>query len=290
MTVPENEMPEVTFDLSIEEIVVLVGGAGTEIPPPLGPNPLGFEPAETRAARLDTARRGLEARQLLDRSTGAVVAPVAALFELFAGPDVVVRIQREADGRVHESSVCGAPDVAGEMFELVGGLWRFVVFQAAQLPARVAGRAGLIERPHNGDALIRLRPGSVPRIARLLADDHEGAVSYLVDSEEVEVSTAQRLATALEARLASAIVTILWRPSETVLEGGELSWLDCGDQGLWLMPVPAPPPPRPEGASDDAVVSAFGDVRMEMQAVSAEWILAELISYLPAASQPLTSA
>lgn len=289
MTSKERATPEVTFDLSIEEIVVLADATGATIPPPLGPSPLGIERAETRAARLETARRGLAARHLIDLSAGVVVSPVAKLLDLFARPAVVVRVQREEGGRVRESSLCAGPGVAGELLELANGLWRFVVFQPGALPKRVAGRAGLVERPHDGDALVRLRPGAVPRIARLLGEDHDSAVSYLVESEGVEETAAERLTCALEARVASAIVTILWRPSGTVLEGGEVSWLDCGQRGLWLMPVPDPP-----SSSGDLlgtpIVTAFGEVRVEMQAVSAESILAELISYLPAVSQSLTSA
>ena len=272
---------DVTFDLAIEEIVVLADAVGTAIPPPLGTDPIGLETADARAARLDTARRrALVARHLLDASTRAPVGAVASLFQLFAAPEVVVRVQREEGGILTETSLCATFAVAGELFELASGLWRFTVFDATELLARIAARAGLAERPHGEDDVVRIRPGAIPRVAELIVHDSEQAVSYLDTAERVQEAAARRLVDALRARVASAIVTILWRPEPTVLAGGELSWLDCADRGLWLLPVPELGPSEPHEYKPDPV-TVFGDLRIDIEPVSARSILAELMSYLP---------
>jgi hypothetical protein len=277
---------DISIDFSVEELVALTSALGLRLPAAIEGDPLADLSDRERALVLDGAQRGLLARQMLTVEEGvlAVAPAIARLLELMSEAGVIVRAQREEKGVVEDRFYAAHPDVTVEHLEISPAVYRLTPFPTEELLVRVLGRCELEDRPS-----IDAEPFTVTLADLLLAAERiaegntEKALAELVSSAG-GTDSAQKFARALEAKVASARVAVLHAPEAEQFVGGDLTWLDGGEHGLWLTPTVEPRTPalssheRSVGAAEYAF-----DVPMTIEPTSAKAIAAELLSYLPSA-------
>lgn len=279
----------VTIDFTVEALVVLCEVADVPGLPGLDPDPLGGLGAETREAVLDSARRSLVARRMIraDGDTFTLDPAVHAFLKVVSTPGIVVRAVHERDERIETRFVSAVPDVAVEHSVVLGSIQRFTPFPTDALLARVLRFLQLAERAAVEADPFDVKAPDLTRVAEHLAADDRDAAREVLVGGGAPVSSAERFLDALEARRSSSSITILHRPDEDHLEGGELTWIDAGDAGLWLTPLPVPSDlgeargvDAGEAARTDPVEGSEGDA-IRVEPTSAALIAAELLSYLP---------
>jgi hypothetical protein len=274
----ETEISEPSIDFSIEELVALAEMLELRGLPGLGAEPLEHLEPEFREPVLASARRALVARRFLiptEEGGFEVARVVAHIVARTARSGIQIRALYEEPGRVETRWFAAEPDLAIEHGVAIGTVQRLIPFRTEQLLARVLEFCAIATRPSNDAAAFSVDPTSVSAAIEAIADGNaSGAVAILVAGGADERS-AGAFVEALGHRVSSASVTILHRPTEAVVAGGELTWLDCGDHGLWSTPALGDEP----GASDD---SGEGSP-VVIAPTTAKEIAEELLSYLPGA-------
>lgn len=297
---------ELAVDFTVEGLVVLCDALDLPHPPGLGPDPLGSLEATTRGAILDSARRSLLARRMIaiEEERVTLDAAVEAFLEVVTSPGIVVRAVSEADGYVETRFYSAVPDVTVEHSVVMGSIQRFTPFSTDALLARVLQFLRLAERPDGQGEAFDLTTGVLAGCAELLAVDDPDGARKVIEDAGVPVQSAEAFVRALRTRASSSSVTILHRPTEDHVAGGELTWIDAGDNGLWLTPLPADSdgldPGVDSGVGSGGVGDPTGpggggydddppDLPLRVERTSAASIAAELLSYLPG-GDTLTSA
>ncbi|MDX1450833.1 MAG: hypothetical protein R3246_17415, partial [Acidimicrobiia bacterium] len=193
---------------------------------------------------------GLIERRLVD-GEGTVAAPVADLLTVVGSPHLVARAAYESGGEMEVRAFTARPEMAVEQRRLADGRVRFSPFDRAQLvprilefvlPNRVAesvdGDSGAVGGGgQDGDAAPPLVIDcSVAVLEAIFASDPtsvETTTAILV-SDDVAPAAADLFATAVSSIQATGSVTMLHRPIDDAIHGVELTWMDAGDNGLWL--------------------------------------------------------
>lgn len=278
----------VTIDFTVEGLVVLCELADLPGLPGLGSDPLGGLSAETRDLVLDSARRSLVARRMIraEGETFVLDAAVHAFLEVVSTPGIVVRAVHEAGDRIETRFISAVPDIAVEHSVVLGSIQRFTPFPTDALLARALQFLQLVERPEIQAEPFDISIADLTRVAEHLnAGDRVSAKEMLVGGGALD-SAAGKFLDALQARRSSSSVTILHRPDENHLEGGELTWIDAGNDGLWLTPLPgvsdSSEVEEREGTRSAPLPGGDGD-SIRVEPTSAASIASELLSYLPGA-------
>jgi hypothetical protein len=222
---------------------------------------------EAHAMALQSARRSLLARGVLeidDEGTLCITPPHSTLFRIALAPAAVVNAEHRRPGFSESRSYYVLPALAVEHACLIGRVHRLTLFDSAQLFERMLGFVQFAERP-SGDASEFEIP--VSELNRALAvaggGDGEGAT--------LPAKARRPFEQALEGFVSTSFVRSLSR-SGGAFVGGELRWIDTGEEGIWLV---EPSVERPDHV----------DVRRTQGAE----LLDELLSYLPGAErQPAT--
>lgn len=253
-----------TLDLSLEEVVLLAESAACQVPAPVRSEVEHATAQPGWSHRLDAASRGLAARHFVGPD-GAPVASISQMLRLFDQPLVIAQIEFEFEQSVFEFHLCADEEVGGECARLSSGLFRFSVFPVEQFPGRLVVRSGLMARPHEegsfttpAEALVAVLGGPV---------EHEEQVRLLCNGEAVDGEAVARFVEAIASRIFTTSMTVLFSPEPDVLEGGSLSWVDGGLQGLWRIP-------------DSDEIDGDPKQTLSIRAVTSEEILAEIESYL----------
>jgi hypothetical protein len=260
---PEGEL---SVDFTTEELVVLAGAAGTGLPVGLG-DPTDDLPKDVLDLLQERARAALIARRVLvaeeEDSEPEPVEAVSTLLRATASPGLLVTASLEQEGVVETRSYCALPDLSVEHQSLASSVFRFTPFATRDLLARVFRFVDL--RPA---AVVDVPPFTVAAATlagaaeQVVGHDHQQAVLALTGAG-VPVASAEAFVEAIKAKRASASITVLFKPEESKVAGGQLTWIDAGLQGLWLT----------EQGSDDSSLS--------VRSVAAEELSKELLSYLP---------
>lgn len=258
-----------TLDLSLEEVVLLSESAGYEVPAPIRSEVEDAKMLPGWSHRLDAAGRGLAARHFVD-ADGVPSAAVSQMLNLFDQPLIIAQIEFEFEQSVFAFHLCADEEVGGECVELSSGLFRFSVFPVEQFPGRLVVRSGLMARPHEEGSFTTPAESLVAVLGEPVERDEQ--VRILHDGESTEESVVARFVDAMASRISSTSITVLFSPAPGTLEGGSLSWIDGGMQGLWRIPE-----------SDEI----DGDPKQPLVigAASSEEILAEIESYLTPSSE-----
>lgn len=269
---------EVSVCLSLEELLALSKALGLTLPPSVGID-LGAIPADAQEALLDAARRALIARGAvaLDPDGGITVHDaLGRTVRTLLAPGILARALFETGGAVQGRFYGAMPNVAVEHRFAPGPVHCLTPFRTEDLLRRILAFAGLQPRSTVDVEALPLTLHAINECAeRLLADDPGAAEAGLVSAGAPPAAAAAFVA-ALRNRVSSASVTILSRPQDRQLQGGELTWIDGGDQGLWRTPIPTRSP-LTEGDEDM-------EASVEVSPTTAPAIAAELLSYLPGSS------
>ncbi|CAB4788356.1 unannotated protein [freshwater metagenome] len=253
-----------TLDLSLEEVVLLAESAEIEVPAPIRSEVEDAKMLPGWSHRLDAAGRGLAARHFVD-ADGVPSEAVSQMLNLFDQPLIIGQIEFEFEQSVFEFHLCADEEVGGECVQLSSGLFRFSVFPVEQFPGRLVVRSGLMARPHEegsfttpAEALVAILGGPV---------EPEEQVRLLCDGGAADEKMVARFVDAIASRISSTSMTVLFSPSPDTIEGGSLSWIDGGLQGLWRIP-------------DADEIDGDPKQALLIRAATSEGILAEIESYL----------
>jgi hypothetical protein len=277
---------DISIDFSVEELVCLTDALGLRLPPAIDGDPLSTLSARERVLVLDGAQRSLLARQMLRATNGilVVVPAVARLLELTSEPGVIVRAQHEQGGVVEARVYAADPEVAVEHFEIAPAVYRLTPFPTEELLVRALRRCELEDRPMIDVDPFSVTLGDLMVAAERIADGNmERALSEFIASAG-GTDSAQAFARALETKIRSARVAVLHAPAAEQLAGGDLTWLDGGERGLWLTPTVEPRALDLALDGADVVTADASDVAMTIESTSAKAIAAELLSYLPSSA------
>lgn len=253
---------ELSVDFTTEELLLLAERCGVEPPAGLTAGDTLQLPAEYRQAIREQAEGALRARRVLGEDGTEPVEAVVTLLSVLGRPALLTTASIEQGGVVETRFYASNPDLAVEHRSLATSVHRLLPFATRDLLSRVLGFVDL--RPVEPPAV----PALVATVATLEAcstkvaeHDHHAAVAVLTQAGAPSV-TAEAFVEALKAKRASASVTILYRPEDDKVAGGQLTWIDAGLRGLWVS----------EATEGD---------RLEVIPRPAEEIAKELLSYLP---------
>lgn len=266
-----NEV-DVSIDLTYDEIVVLTRVMSVDMP--VGVAIDDIEYPEAIRSRLDgNATLSLEARRILTPSaSGPEVNPaVAELLDLASAPGLIISIEvEEPSGTDFRVLVCDE-DLGVEVAPITPSAYRLTPFVTRDLVRRVVRFTDL--RPANVPVVrdVTIKSSELTRAASIADVDQDGAADYL---KTLGVDDADALASALGERRRVVSVTALHQPTGAMIEGGSISWIDAGLRGNWLS-EPADGSTHLDTDDEDGLVL--------VRPVTAETIMTELVSYLPAA-------
>lgn len=242
-------MAQISIDFSVEELVALGEVLGLAPLPGLDPEPLGAVDEPARGLVLDAARRSLAARRVLAfgqvDGTGPVVVPaVATLLSVAAAPGLCARVACQFPDESRLVTYTAQPDITVEHVR-AGWLHRLAPLATADLVVRMLEVAGLemvglgVGDPDAGAtaAGFSVPADALRRAGELVLASRPGDATAVLVEAGAPAGQAAGFVAALGAARASVTVTVLHRPGDRHLAGGELAWLDGGDHGLWLVPV-----------------------------------------------------
>lgn len=273
----EDSSEQPSIDFSIEELVAMAEILELRGLPGLGAEPLAFLAPELHEAVLASARRSLVARRFVRPTAGdgfEIIRPVVQMVTCVARSGIQVRAVFEADGNAETRCFAAEPDLTIEHSVVLGAVQRLTPFRTEQLLARVLEFGGIETRPRGDVAPFAASERALTVCAEILAaGDRDAAVTTLT-ADGVPEASAEAFVRALGHRVSSASVTILHRPKPEEIHGGELTWMDCGEHGLWLTPALA-------GDGEADAVEPFEPGAVTIEPTTAKWIAEELLSYLP---------
>ncbi|MSO37258.1 MAG: hypothetical protein EXQ69_03290 [Acidimicrobiia bacterium] len=275
----EYSVEALSIDFSIEELVVMAEILELRGIPGLGQEPLAFLAPDLHEAVLASARRSLVARRFVrptDDEGFEIMRPVAQMVASVARAGIQIRAVFEADGLVETRCFAAEPDLAIEHSVVFGAVQRLTPFRTEQLLARVLEFSGIEARPQSAVAPLTTSERALTACVEMLAAGDRGAAELVLTTDGVPEPSAAAFVAAIEHRVSSASVSILHRPKAEEIHGGELTWIDCGEHGLWLTP------PLSEVA-ETADGEALEPVLVTIEPTTAKWIAEELLSYLPGA-------
>lgn len=256
-------MEEVTVDFSAEELDQLFSACGVRVPPGLEVE----EPLpEVRDALRAVVGRSLRARGMLAEVDGTwqPVASIAQVIALLGRPAVAAKASLSRGGETQTRRYGMVGSVGVEQRALPGSLHRLTLFETDDLLERVLAFVGRPTGPRAEAPAFGLPGNDLRQALRLAAGGDTAAVRYVLRSARVPRVAVVAFSNVLtpEAPLVTFEVTYL--ASDGIFRGGELTWIDNPEHGLWSFP------PLVEGAVTVEVTPMFGDELVE-----------ELYSYMP---------
>jgi hypothetical protein len=282
----------VSIAFTREELVVLSELAKLRLPL-LGDRPLGGMDAGVRDVLTGSARRSLLARGVATRTEDSVLVARAAigLLEIVAAGSLRV-VCDELDGAgalLARRLWFAVPYAAVEVWVDEDENYRFLPFATVDLLPRILERTGVIDATDRAGAPIPLPYGAwvtardAAHAGRLLE-----ARQALADGG-VEGAAGDALLATLERVQRVVGLQIVHHPSPTTTAGGEISWMDGGDAGLWLTPTLDQPfttvDVRTDGWFGDAgepePSTDLGPVPVSVEPIARQAVADALLSFLP---------
>lgn len=239
---------DVTVVVSLEQLAALAVALELPMPRLLDGTGIIELSEDARILVMDVAARALVAQDLLERDGDRLMPPswLAAVMTVVSRPALVVEsIIDEGDGP--SRVLTGAtPDLAVEQTILSNGSCRLDAYQPEDLLARIVASSMLVDRPVAASGEVCATVAAFGDAdALLMAGDVAGAVEALVDGGADEESAAAYVDATLCRRHASQ-VTVVHRVGDGAIHGCAITWVDCGDSGLWELPIVAIDPIDPE--------------------------------------------
>lgn len=254
-----SQVDEAVLDLTVGEASFLADVLGVAPPPGLvdpDDDALVIVEEGGRSLRGSAVKKvaevvapGLLERRLVD-GEGTVAAPVADLLTVVGSPHLVARAAYESGGVLEVRAFTARPEMAVEQRHLTDGRVRFSPFDPAHLvprilefvlPNRVEASVDAEPVAVDGEGDVDPAPPlviecSIAVLEAMFASDPvslESATAVLV-SDGADPAAAELFAGAVTSIQATGSVTMLLRPIDDAIHGVELTWMDAGDNGLWL--------------------------------------------------------
>jgi hypothetical protein len=260
---------ETSIEFSEEELLLIDDLTGLGLPVGLGDPP--EMPTEVRSFLLERARKTLTDRGVLDGDQ--VHESVRALVGVSSEPGIVCSCAVERERLVDTTFLMAIPELAVEHSSPANSVHRLTPFLPRDLlvrlfrvcdlrPARASDAPGF-----EAQALV------VEEASSLALNGSLEEASRILSSAGVSEDAAAPFIDSMRSRHATVLVTVLHKPSADVVEGGQLTWIDCGISGLWKVEA--------EGEAPDGADAGSAVVRIEP--ITAEDLAAELLTFLPGA-------
>lgn len=295
--VPVPVGPTGTAALSIaftrEELVVLSELAQLRLPL-LGDRPLGGIDPGVRDVLTGSAQRSLLARGVATRTDDSVLVARAAigLLEIVAAGSLRVVLD-ELDGvgaLLRRRLWFAVPHAAVEVWVDEDENYRFLPFATVDLLPRILERTGVLDAVDREGAPLPMSYGAwIAARAAAHAGRPLDARQALADGG-IEGAAADALLITLERVQRVVGLQIVHHPSSTTTAGGEISWMDAGDAGIWLIPTLD----QPLATVDVRTTGWFGDrgelepspdlnpLPISVEPIGRQAIADALLSFLPA--------
>lgn len=256
---------EVTVDFSAEELEQLFEACGVRPPP-------GMEPADLlpniREAVRAAVGRSLRARGMVaedEEGTWRPVAAVAQVIALLARPSVAAKASLSRGGQTETRRYGMVGSVGVEQQAMAPDLHRLILFETDDLFGRVLAFVGRPAGARPESAAFSLAGGDLRQALRLAGAGDSQAVRYILRSARVPRLAATAFSNALTPEVVLATFEITHLAADGVFRGGELTWIDHPEHGLWSFPP---------------VVE--GPLTIKVSPTSPSELLDELRSYFPA--------
>ncbi len=263
----DSSAGSVFIELSQEELVVLARLLGRA------------EHLDDLSGEVSSAtRRSLLARRVLTTDAGddEIAAPIDRLLETMWAPALIGRAWRHAAGVLERRSFGARPDLGVEQRTNEDGVVRIEPFAVEELLVRMLAHAQLEDRPLAAASGFAAGLGVLVEAIECAQRRDIARSEALLTAEGVTEDSAAGFCAAA-ANLIAIAGAGLGSADNDASPGGEVSWLDGGDQGLWRMPIVLARQ-LCFGAEDPFVDAA--EV-CEVSAVDARTVAAELAAYLP---------
>lgn len=248
------------IDLSAAEIAALSSALGVD----LATTTL---TSSSNADDLVVGRKSLIRRKLAtDDSKGMSMAdPVRAIVDVLVSPALIGRIERStvAAAETAVRSYFAVPELTIEVQPIAAGLHRFTPIETQNLLLRILDFASLFDWAPRSTEPFEVSERLIELLRKAEQDDP--AVATMMAGSSAPRASLDQLSRA-SAGGVTVSAALLHRPEETLFEGGELTWLDGGEAGLWtLEPIETP----------------SADPLIRVSPTTALKIAKELFSYLP---------
>ncbi|MCL2395075.1 MAG: ESX secretion-associated protein EspG [Acidimicrobiaceae bacterium] len=256
---------EVTVDFSMEELDQLFTACDVRPPPGLEAEEL---PPAVRDAVRRAVTRSLQARGMLTEADDGAWRPIAAIAQviaMLARPGVAAKASLDLAGQT-QTRRYGMVGTAGvEQQALADGLCRLTLFETNDLLGRVLAFLGRPAGPRPEAPPFRLPVGDLRQALRLASGGDAAAVRYVLRSARVPRGAVVSFSNVLVPEVPVATFEVNYLAPDGVFRGGELTWIDHVEHGLWSFPP-----------------LVDGPVTVEVSPTSPDALVEELRSYLPA--------
>lgn len=254
--------------LTTEEIAVLCASLELELPPPL--NDVWSTLTEThRDAAMAMATTTLVERTILSGENGQEVhEAIGLLMASFAAPGLVAVAAMEFSDGVDSRAYAVDDNLAVEHETMSPSIHRLRAFPPRDLVAQIQLFLDLRPAPLPDTEPFEARIADLDASAdKVEAHETETAIAVLTEAG-VGVEPASEFVDALRTRRATNVVSVVYRPDDEQVAGGQITWIDTGTGGLWKV--------EPVAGSSDG-----GEVCAEVSPTSADEIMQEMMSFLP---------
>lgn len=259
-----EDFPHLVADYTMEELAVVAELLDLETFPGarVSPDDLTLEAQEEA---LTSGTRSLVARQILEFAEDGsliITPPHAAILLPVVQAKVVITVTQALGPRTDIRRISVINDLAVVQSSVYYGVHTHALFHSAEIIDRVIDFVGLAaaEEVQGAPHLM-----NTVEFEELVSIEH----SDLTETNTSSTPTSS-FSQALSARKSSTTVGCCWKDGEDVV-GGELTWVDAGDEGIWVI-EPTDPATTADPGEDDHVALA--------RPVSGAWIASELSMYL----------
>lgn len=255
---------EVAIDFSVDEVVALCRFLG--VPDLVVTRPSPWEGlAEDVSGRVYEATvRALAARRVLipGGSDGELACnrSVDALIRLAAQPNLLLHMVREDAGYVQTRFLSTTPLLSVEMIRLEGDLARLHPFATEDLLSVIEVFVCLTDRPVLQGEAGEVAMHTLTTAGEKVAEGDQAAAVAVLTLGGLQEGTATEFVKALADKTGSAQVSSVFRPDETQVEAGTVTWLDS-ESGLWVTDTPDSSDPDFDQASVTIKPTSADEVR-----------------------------
>jgi hypothetical protein len=212
-----------------------------------------------------------------------VAEGIAEAIHLLARPGCLARMIREDDlGRETRYYYVTGP-LGIEHLCLGSAVHRLIAFHGRELSHRLFAFAGL--PLEIGDNATSAADSQLMMNRKSLNAAYRASASDGVERVELEPLLADFVAAAQSwERCIDAFV--LYRPSEDIIDGGEVTWLDSPNHGIWR--IPGMPAPGESAEFEEAALESIASqqasdssAEVAVERTTSRAIIDEILSYLP---------
>lgn len=267
---------DIFIELTTEEIVVLCEAGGLGLPISLADEPLGHLTESRAALAKSNAQRSLVARRAMQTEEDGVTRPIEAIrtiLEVASAPGIIglVTVELIDEEDIDVRTLAVLPELGVEARKVGTNLHRFTPFAPEDLVARIIRLLDLRPSGIPTNVTFEATFGALERCGEIVEeagnDSLDAAVAVLV-ADGIAADSAEIFVEALSVRRGSTQIALFHKPSDTLMEGGSLSFIDAGLAGYW---------------QTDALEPGDANKTAKITSVDAQSLAKQVIDFLPEA-------